>query len=47
MCDVENYNKLSVILTGSCIALPPPTDSIYFTTNVRNQDKKNISITNR
>ncbi|XP_068084802.1 hydrocephalus-inducing protein homolog [Anabrus simplex] len=46
-CNLENFTKLSLILSGSCEPLPPPTDTLIFKIPVREQDKKTIMLTNR
>ncbi|CAG2059088.1 unnamed protein product, partial [Timema podura] len=46
-CKLENFKPLVVSLTGSCVSMPSPREILNFTTVVRQQDKKNIVLTNK
>nr|CAD7449015.1 unnamed protein product [Timema bartmani] len=46
-CKLENFKPLAVSLTGSCVCMPSPREILNFTTVVRQQDKKNIVLTNK
>ncbi|PSN36195.1 Hydrocephalus-inducing protein, partial [Blattella germanica] len=45
-CKLENYDKIILTLSGSCVSLPEPNEVISFGTNVREVEKKVISLQN-
>ncbi|XP_069696767.1 hydrocephalus-inducing protein-like [Periplaneta americana] len=46
-CELENFRPLILFLTGSCVSLPLARGTIYFITPVRQEEMKNISISNK
>jgi hypothetical protein len=47
LCHIANVDKqLELIVSGSCITLPPPKGTINFACPVREYEQKNITISN-
>ncbi|RZC43113.1 hypothetical protein BDFB_000799 [Asbolus verrucosus] len=46
-CLLKNINKkLELVISGSCIHMPPPRSTIHFSCPVRQSDKKTVTISN-
>ncbi|XP_063234801.1 hydrocephalus-inducing protein-like [Bacillus rossius redtenbacheri] len=46
-CEIENHSLLSVVLSGSCVAVPQPKEAVNFVCAVRQRDRKNVTVSNK
>ncbi|KAL3282411.1 hypothetical protein HHI36_005596 [Cryptolaemus montrouzieri] len=45
-CDIDNYKRLELLLIGGAMNVPPPLNTIYFTSPVREQTFSEIEFNN-